>query len=343
MRNRLVIILIAIIVTNLILFITEDISQTLISCVKPFLISSGLKKGVLILVDEKGVPFVEDYRFSKNKSSSKQRNPVAISQKVFEYFDQYVNGDTSHKKYIINCVNWLMDNAAFKDSAALLVYHSPNQVYNLIPPWYSGMAQGQALKALIIAHKINQNDGYLEFGDKLLKTFYIDVKDDGVTYLSENDGWWYEEFASSKAMESKVLNGMMFALAGLYEYYEYTKNPMAIFLFNQGIKSLNHRLPIYDKDGYSYYDQLGQPAGWHYHKVHIELLDKFYKITKKERFKEYRDRWNGYYKKPFIVRTFLNPSLMGYGILLLNFAFSLLILETILIILTLRKNLNNHT
>ncbi len=102
--------------------------------------------------------------------------------------------------------------------------------------------------------------------------------------------WWYEEFAANDCIRSIVLNGMIFALLGIYEYYKYTNNDKARLLFEKGISSLKYNLHNYDSNGYSYYDILRNPP-LKYHEIHVKQLAELYDITKDELFKTYHDRW----------------------------------------------------
>ena len=50
------------------------------------------------------------------------------------------------------------------------------------PPWFSSMAQSQAIQALIKANNLTNDNRYLNLSDRLLNAFFIEVKDGGVTY-----------------------------------------------------------------------------------------------------------------------------------------------------------------
>ncbi len=51
-----------------------------------------------------------------------------------------------------------------------------------------------------------------------MNSFYIDVKDGGVTEKSNDKGWWYEEYAGKGGKNPRVLNEMEYTLLGLYDY-----------------------------------------------------------------------------------------------------------------------------
>lgn len=252
----------------------------------------GTKNSNYIQVDDSGIPFV-NYGVVGGKFLGEQRNPVTVSQKIFEYYNDFKHTENDASKiFLINNANWLVDNAQRKNDYAILYYHFPWPIYDLPSPWRSGMAQGQGIQALIYAHEITNDEKYLDTAKLLLKSFFIEVKDGGVTYKSIDDGFWYEEYAHEDGKVSRVLNGMMFSVLGIYSYYNYTNDTESKFLFDQGIVALKNEIPNYDVNGYSYYDLLGNYASKKYHQAHINLTEELYDISKEEIFKFYHEKWS---------------------------------------------------
>lgn len=159
------------------------------------------------------------------------------------------------------------------------------------------MAQGQAIQALLKAYVVTNETKYLETSTLLLNAFFIDVQNGGVKLQSEN-GWWYEEYAHENGRESRALNGMIFALFGIHDYYLSTGDVNAKFLFDKGIDSLKQELQLYDFDGYSYYDRLQTPAGVKYHNIHVQQTQKLFEITQEEIFSEYHKKWQSFVPPP---------------------------------------------
>jgi hypothetical protein len=235
-------------------------------------------------MDNAGIPIVH-----YGGSIGDRRNPVFVCMAALEY-----SKDTSKNQQLLNNADWLIANARLNGDFSLLEYDFPWHRYNLSsPPWRSAMAQGLALQVMARAHQITSNQRYLDAGKLLLNAFYVEVKDGGITYKSDH-GWWYEEYAHEKASVSRVLNGMMYAVLGLYEFYQYTKDPNAKMLFDRGIAELKANIASYDNDGYSYYDILGKEAGEKYHKVHVIFAKRLYEITKEEIFNTYYQKWKAW-------------------------------------------------
>lgn len=270
-----------------------------------------------MLVDDKGIPYV-DYRTIHGIYIGLQRNPVTTSIKALDYYNEYKKtGAEILKIYFINNANWIVENAVYHPNGdfSILQYNFPWPFYNIESPWRSGMAQALAIQVLLKAHELTNTSEYLGTAKLLLNSFFVDVKSGGVTYKEDvsgegspaqvsdiralygtkgSQGWWYEEYAADNqgSMVSKVLNGMMFSVLGVYDYYQYTKDPEAKFLFDNGIVALKNDLLYYDNNGFSYYDILKTPASEKYHKIHVELLQQLYDITGDHIFKDYHDKWN---------------------------------------------------
>jgi hypothetical protein len=131
-----------------------------------------------------------------------------------------------------------------------------------------------------------------------LNAFFVEVKDGGVTLKSPNDGWWYEGYASNNGSNSGVLSSMLAALKSIYGYYQYTQDPSAKFLFDQGVIALNNTLPRFEyfEGAYSTFDATNnkKPASFNTHMRNVILLGELYDITNEPNFKVYHDKWQNF-------------------------------------------------
>lgn len=328
MEKHIVAAFIILIVTFPICNFTEDPSENLIRSV--YSIFTGTNAGDnRIILDNSGVPIV-DYGRSGTRVG-KQRNPVSISQQAFDYGKKYINGNESCKQLLLNCTDWLVDNAVQYDNYTIWEYNFPWKGYDMTPPWRSGMAQGQGIQALTKAYNLTGDERYLKVARTSLNSFYMEVEDGGVTY-KENDGWWYEEYADENGSDPRVLNGMMFALLGIHEYYELTGDENAKYLFDNGIISLKAHLSNYDAGGWTYYDTLGNPASKKYHHIHVRQLSQLYDITNDPVFKGYSAKWKSYEDSPlqFFNRFIIRPKKLWVVIYVLNSLSLFILLEIIM-------------
>jgi len=164
----------------------------------------------------------------------------------------------------------------------------------------------------------------------------VQVDDGGVTYKDDGNGWWYEEYANKGGSPSRVLNGMMFALLGIHDYYRYTGDSHAKFIFDKGVTSLKYTLHLYDDNGYSYYDILHTPAGV-YHNIHIDLLGRLFNETGEIAFKQYQDKWQNF-KEPYsLFQQTRHPTSPSFLVLAGNFMILVAFSEIILLLIK-RRN-----
>lgn len=252
-----------------------------------------------LVYDKNGVPFY-NYSYTGHHSVGVQGSPLAVSHYAMKLYKQY--SETSNetaKTYFINNVNWLVNTNMLKNNGSFSVYEYsfPWQIgkNKVEAPWRNAMVGGEVLSPLAKAFQVTGNKTYLDTAKKILNSFYVDVKDGGVTYKTPSKGWWYEEYASTNSTKQfKVLNGMIHALFGINEYFKDTNDTSAKFVIDQGILALKNDLPKYDNNGTSFYDRLGWPANDFYKSLHVVQLMELYELTHDPIFKTYHDRWEKY-------------------------------------------------
>lgn len=332
-KKYIIILFILLVITIPLSNFTEDISTKLIVSVLSIFEDKTASHN--IIYDNSGVPIV-DYGYTGGVFIGEQRNPITISQQAFAYEKCYRNGNKSCMRLFLNSTDWLVENAVQYDNFTVWEYDFPWTKYNMTPPWRSGMAQGHGIQALSIAYNLTGDERYLKAARSALNSFYVEIEEGGVT-IKEKDGWWYEEYADEEGTNPKVLNGMIFALIGIHEYYKVTGDENAKYLFDKGIIALKNNLANYDAGGWSYYDSAGNLASKNYHQIHVEQLSYLYNITKDPTFKHYHDTWKNYTYPQFFNRFMKQPSKLGVGIIFLNF-FALLILFKIFVLLKGRLN-----
>jgi heparosan-N-sulfate-glucuronate 5-epimerase len=293
-------------------------SESSVSTAVPYCLSKVRNDTPSLIVDDSGIPIV-DYGYRNGSYIGPQRNPVTISDRALQYYGYYqIDKDYNSLRIFLNNVNWLVDNAETHGNYSIFTYKFPWSPYSPKLPWRSDMANGKALEALAKAFNLTGDRKYQDSAKKLLNAFFIDVKDGGLTYKSAKDGWWYEEYASGSGNEPRILNGFMFALLNIYQYYTLTHDAAAKFLFDQGILALKKNLPNYDYNGkYSYYDAHPKSLSpLSYHKLVVQQLEDLYNITKDAVFKRYHDKWqnfelpDGMFISLICHRTAAKPSLV---------------------------------
>jgi hypothetical protein len=97
-------------------------------------------------------------------------------------------------------------------------------------------------------------------------------------------------------IQPRVLNGHIFALLGIYKYYDITGDEQAKYIFDMGTMDLKAYLAYFDNKEIQWtnYDLVGNVATSGYHNLHIDLLGKMYNITSSSIFNLYKNKWTNY-------------------------------------------------
>jgi D-glucuronyl C5-epimerase C-terminus. len=231
--------------------------------------------------------------------------PVTIAQYALGNYDQYLTtGQVEYKEKLIRCADWFVDNLSENCSDVWGWKHTyDNQIYNLKKPWLSALAQGQALSVLARAYREIKKSVYLETGNKALKAFFVPVEDGGlVARLAGGD--FFEEYPSQ--VPSFVLNGFIFALWGLRDFYLVSSNPEANERYLTGLKILRNHLPEYNIGwlAWSRYDlypfRVANIASIFYHKLHIQQLLALRLLTDDKYFEELAVSWQRARNNPLV-------------------------------------------
>ena len=241
-----------------------------------------------VILDKSGIPLVN---YSGNIGL--QRNPLTVAIFAQNLYDEYIkSGNDTSKKVFLNDINWLTTHAASYGNYSILEYKFPYPLYELHSPWRSAMAQSASLPVLARAYQLTGNGIYLEIAKKLTNSFFVDVKDGGVTYKTPNGGWWYEEYAGDTGTRTSILSGMLYTVLKLHDYYNLTNDPTSKYLFDKGVLSLIKNLPLYDINRVLFDDLQGHIASPNRLKTNLGYLEELYHLTGQQIFKFYHDRWD---------------------------------------------------
>lgn len=246
--------------------------------------------------DEDGIPLYQDYY-----------HPIVISQYAFGLYELIFKNnfsDVNLIKKFLKQADWLVNNSVKVNGKITWLVNKKILDYGLDKPFSSGLAQGEAISVLLRAYSINNNQIYFDCAEKALQIFEMDVKDGGIKNVFKNNPI-YEEYPSPKP--NFVLNGFIFSLFGLYDFILFNKNSKATELFEQGIKTLENLLSLFDTGYWSQYNLFFYPekylASAKYHIIHIEQLKALNILTDKKIFLEYSNKWNNY-SNSFIIKTY---------------------------------------
>ena len=228
-----------------------------------------------------------------------QYNPIAIAQYGLGNYNFWRRsaGPARKRKFFL-VADWLVAHLEQNPRGLAVWNHHFNWEYRdtLNAPWYSGLAQGQGISLLVRAHNDSGESRYLDAAQRAFAGFQHSIEEGGVSFTDECGDLWFEEYIVSPP--THILNGFIWALWGVRDYFLATHDPSAKELFSRGVRTLLHNLDRYDLGFWSLYEQSGtrlpMVASPFYHQLHIVQLRVMHRLTGEEKFAEVADRWQDY-------------------------------------------------
>jgi len=228
-----------------------------------------------------------------------QYNPIAIAQYGLGNYNLWRrNSDPERKKRFFVIADWLTSNFEPNSHGLAVWSHHFNWEYRdtLRAPWYSGLAQGQGISVLVRAFKASGDARYLAAARRAFVSFQRPIAEGGVALTDESGDLWFEEYIVSPP--THILNGFIWALWGVYDYWLATQEREPQDLFARGVRTLLHNLDRYDLGFWSLYEQSGtrlpMVASFFYHRLHIVQLRVMHRLTGEAAFSRVADRWESY-------------------------------------------------
>jgi hypothetical protein len=256
--------------------------------------------------DDQGIPLL-DY----HGKVSLQYNPIAIAQYALAHYNLFARtNEQKHFDIFLKQVDWLVSNLEMNPKGLYVWNHHFDWEYRevLKDPWYSALAQGQGISALVRAYRKTGQESYMEAAQRAFETFKYGIRNGGVKYTDDKGYVWLEEAIVEPP--THILNGFIWSLWGIYDYYLVTHDADVKQLFDNCVATLKGNLATYDIDFWSLYEHSGTRlkmiASPFSHSLHIVQLRVMYRLTDEEVFKEFAQRWTRYrqnwlYRKASLV------------------------------------------
>ena len=185
---------------------------------------------------------------------------------------------------MIACANWAIDNQKEDGSWDAFLYKNKD-----FPQ--SSMAQGEGISMLIRAHIVTKDERYIIAIRKAKDFMLKPISCGGTTEYIDKDILLYEYIKCPV-----ILNGWIFSLWGLYDYYKYFKCEETGMILEKTLTSLKNKLPEFDIKYWSKYDKGKRLCSPFYHKLHIAQLQVMYDLFGDSVYMEYADKWAKYQK-----------------------------------------------
>jgi hypothetical protein len=220
-----------------------------------------------------------------------QANPVSILQLGLGALQL---ADPEQLPVVVSVAAWV-ERAV--DERGLLPYRFPMpHTFALDPPWYSALAQGEAISLLVRAAQVLGRPELLELAERVALPL-LDPDSDLVAVTS--DGPVLQEYPTDPP--AHVLNGWFFGLWGLYDLAHFAtsatpRSREAADAFARGAAALGERIDRYRTPlGWSLYDLYPHPlpnvASPFYHRLHVEQLRRQHELAPAPRLRTLAEEW----------------------------------------------------
>jgi hypothetical protein len=202
-------------------------------------------------------------------------HPVELEEIALRYLNGYDH--TGNRTYLA----WARRYAAkirelsIDSSGALFVpYRFDYASEGLHAPWYSGMAQGMAISVYVRLFRITGDLSALDSARRFFASFRRGGPNSQpwVSRAGADRYLWIEEYPRNDRWD-RVLNGFMYAIYGLYEYWQLTRYAEARHVLEGTLTTLKANIHLYRvPGGVSYYDLYHYTRHVKYHFIHIDQL-----------------------------------------------------------------------
>ncbi|WP_448213042.1 D-glucuronyl C5-epimerase family protein [Colwellia sp. MEBiC06753] len=229
--------------------------------------------------------------------------PGMIAKFAMATYRKYLSGgDDSRIEEGLKHTDWLVDNIHCDGNKGYWLLEAPlDSLVVWESPFKSAMTNGLSIFALTqMLEHTDKKEEYLATIECALKAFSYDISDDGVSSITD-EYTWFEEYAMES--RSKVLNGGIFALTGVWAAKEYLNSEYAAKLFDKMVAALELRIEEYDYGHTTLYHtnyvtgkytDFGRPVHGQYNEIHALQLQWLYSETGSETLLKKAKHFYGY-------------------------------------------------
>jgi hypothetical protein len=264
-----------------------------------------------IVFDENNLPMYDYSNYSPPNNIGRQYSSILMGWYAIICLENYLKTkESSHRENFFRQVEWFKNNwRSHRNGSCVWVnnYDWFDHTTLIKSPWISCMAQGLAISVLTRAYKLSKDDNLLDLARRAAKVFQWDIEDGGVRFMEK--GYVYYEMYPTKPY-SKILDGFIFGLFGLYDLYLITKDEEVLKLFNEGVRTIKDNLDYWNFfDIWSYFGRHRYLCWSMYHKLNYCMIEVLGKIIEDRRLLITAKNWNTFrlniLKKLVILIIFL--------------------------------------
>jgi hypothetical protein len=228
----------------------------------------------------------------------RQYNPVTISQFALGCYHNYKRtGSEVTRKIYLDQIRWLMRSWVDAGPGLAAYEYKFAWSYGLAAGWRSGLAQAQAISALIRYQDDTGDPEAIPLMRRLYAYMMLPRSSGGLVATSREGGPWIEEFPSDPP--SFVWNGFVSATFALYEYAQLFRDDQdAHRNYASALDSLRASISAYDTGNWTVLDRRSRPypgASNGYQIGHAHQLKTLGELTGGKLFTQTWLRWQSFY------------------------------------------------
>jgi len=206
------------------------------------------------------------------------------------YGDIVVDRNPGALDMLLDQADWLVENVV-SGTYDGTPYHTWKEdfgrpAFDQEAPVTNAYGQGVVLPALLGAFCATGDDRYREAVEQGLAGFAVPMRDGGLTTWIADDAAWYEEAAHTEEPSSRILNGHIGALAGLWTVVQWTGNADAQAFLEAGTRAVREEMNLYNPGFTSVYSQWASDAVFPlvahasgYNRFHTGELSWLFEVT----------------------------------------------------------------
>ncbi len=248
--------------------------------------------------DAQGIPQV-DY----GGATGWQYNPITVAQYGLDRLTKWARlGQASSLSEARQAADWLVAHCEeWHGGTGGWIFRFDLPFYGPKAPWISAMAQGEGISLLLRMWLLEGNEFYARSASRALGAFWLPLSQGGVVGAFPDGSPVFEEFPTTPPPH--VLNGHIFALLGVYDYWQVTGEVQARGLYEEAVAGLSENLWRYDLGWWTLYDlhPTRRLASRMYQRIHVRLMDVLFKLTGQAAFRYWGARWQHYLNSPSIA------------------------------------------
>lgn len=224
-------------------------------------------------------------------------HPVRMAQRSLQFLNSYRL--TKNETFLTTSIKYaekLFETGTIYMNCLIFPYHFDFPLHGfknqtMRAPWYSAMAQGLALSLFSRLYSFTPDTKYKNWADLISNSLNLEKGFSEIWFsCKDSKGYlWFEEYPMEEC--NFTLNGFIFTIFGLYDYYRMFLNNENVFnLLQESLNTVYYEFPLFRvKNGTSFYCLKHKIQYKAYHKVHIGQFKDLYNITSENTFLEYSD------------------------------------------------------